>query len=687
MRARLRLSLLLALLALLGLACVRAPTAPAPAEAPGTQVAMDFTLHGGFFSEPFPSEARREPDGGVDLTGFPNPTRNALVQQLIGLIRDSADGFGITSGIYFQLSAPLRADGLPSPLESLSPDAPVFLMNVEEGSPDFLKRQPVDVAYADDSGPYGAPRLLSLLPVQGLPLRAHERYAAVVLRDALDAQGQRLGVPLAMAQLAAGVAPEGLSAPAFAAHEQALHALARAGIPAQAIAGLAVFSTWDPTEGFRAFLSDALARPLPQPQAPFALHDVFPDYCVYQTTIAMTEYQQGDPPYSSGGGAWAVDASGKPVPQRDEPAHFVVTVPRHAMPSGGFPLVVFSRTGGGGDRPLVDRGTQQVHNGPPIVPGTGPAMFLAQAGFAGTSIDGPLGGLRNPTGGDEQVLIFNFDNPAAMRDNIRQSALELALTAHLMAQLHFDASDCPGFSAPSGTVGFDASHFVIMGHSMGATISPLALASEPMFEAAIFSGAGGSWIENVVYKQSPVTVLPLAEALLDVPPGYTMTEHDPLLTLLQWGGEPSDPPAYVRRVVREPGDGPARHVLMFQGIVDTYILPPIANSASLALGLDLAGPAYDAYAPALAKYATLESRLPLTDRHEIALPASGNVVAGNGKPVTAVVVQHVQDLVEDGHEVMFQTDAPKHQYRCFLQSLLQGTPTVPADASADAPCP
>jgi hypothetical protein len=45
------------------------------------------------------------------------------------------------------------------------------------------------------------------------------------------------------------------------------------------------------------------------------------------------------------------------------------------------------------------------------------------------------------------------------------------------------------------------------------------------------------------------------------------------------------------------------------------------------------------------------------------------------------------DGIEDGHEVIFQTDPPKHQYRCFLQSWLSGVPKVPPDDVADAPCP
>jgi len=56
-------------------------------------------------------------------------------------------------------------------------------------------------------------------------------------------------------------------------------------------------------------------------------------------------------------------------------------------------------------------------------------------------------------------------------------------------------------------------------------------------------------------------------------------------------------------------------------------------------------------------------------------------------PVKQRVTQHHEDGIEDGHEVMFQTDVPKHEYQYFLASWLTGTPSVPADASRDAPCP
>jgi hypothetical protein len=423
-------------------------------------------------------------------------------------------------------------------------------------------------------------------------------------------------------------------------------------------------------------------------EAPFARTELFADYCVYETTIPMPDYQSGTPPFDTMGGTWQYDATGAPILQRMSRSSFVVTVPRTGQPAAGFPLVVFVRAGGGGDRPLVDRGQHAVAGGPAIEPGEGPARYLARAGFAGLQVDGPLGGRRNVTMGDEQFLLFNVSNIAAMRDNVRENALELDVIAHVATKLHLDASDCPpavGTGAGPADVTFDAAHFGLMGHSNGAWISPLAAAHEPLFGALLLSGAGGSWIENILYKKKPLAPYGVIASLLRV---FELRADEPIMTLAQWALEPADPQVYGASIVRAAPLGNPRHVLISQGMVDNYILPRIANSTNLSVGLDLAGPELDtANDPRLANQLALGPLLPLIGRRAIGLPATANVsIAGHN--ATAVVVQRPEDGLEDGHEAMFQTDAPKHAYQCFLASwLATGTPNVPIDAARDAPCP
>ena len=627
------------------------------------------------YAAPWPDERLRRADGTVDISAFPNPRGVPIVDQLTDILR-GADGFAISSTIYFPLSGPIDETSLPAdPHASLIPNSSVFLVDVDPSSPDLGRRTPVDVSFAIDPGPFGVPNLLAVLPLQGRPLHPGRLYAAVVRTRVRQLDGTSVGVAPATAALLRAERPEGMSDGAFAAHQTAIDALHTHGIDDESVVAMAVFRTWDPTRELSEARAQVLAAPLPTPSA-FEPREVFDDYCVFHATVPMPDFQAGDPPYESTGGAWARGADGTLVTQRDATSTIWVTVPRRAMPDGGFPTAVFVRTGGGGDRPMVDRGPHAEPHGEAIAPGTGPALQFARAGFAGVSVDGPLGGLRNSGGWDEQFAIFNINNPAGLRDNIRQSALELMLLAQLLPTLSIDASSCAGFdtTAGDGIAHLDSAALTLMGHSMGATIAPLAVALEPAYRALILSGAGGSWIENVIFKESPIHVRPAAESLLRYSAqGRAVTEHDPALALLQWAGEPADPQVYARAIIDAPIVGAPRSVLMFQGILDTYIPPPVANALSLAMGLDLAGGALDARLSD--RFVSLAGLLDLAGSAMIDLPAGAN--RGSGA-ITGVVVQHEEDGIEDGHEVAFQTADAPHQYRCFLESLAAGAPRVPS---------
>jgi pimeloyl-ACP methyl ester carboxylesterase len=674
--ARESLCVALALGALVASSC--SPT-PKPA-APGVEVRMVFDRPD-LYAAPFPSDDLRRDDGTIDLSGFPNPSNIALVTQSTALLARDARGFATTGGVFFSLTGAIDRARLPTMAESITPTASVFLVGIDDAATDYLKRYPIDVAFEADGGPFGAPNLLSLLPLQGIPLRPQTRYAAVVLRSIAEPQ---LVPSEAMRQLAGGVRPTAIPAAVFDEYQAALTALAANGVAPADVAGLTVFTTDAPLAAMERVRTDILARPLPVPGA-FTQTDVFDEYCVYHTTIGFPDYQQGTPPFDTEGGDWAFDAAGNPVVQRTEEANLVVTVPRGPQPVDGFPTVVLIRTGAGGDRPLVDRGVQAVHGGPSLVPGSGPAQQFARAGFAGVQVDGPHGGLRNVTAADEQFLMFNIFNGAALRDNVRESAVELVLLAHILETLSLDASDCPGVGAAPVTL--DTTRLALMGHSMGASIAPLVLAFEPRYRAVILSGAGGSWIENVMWKQQPLEVRPAIEFLLRYSSRRRLlTAHDPVLTLVQWAAEPADAVVYASRILSEPATGESpRHVLMIQGIVDHYIMPRIANALSLSLGLDLAGEALDSVTPEIADQTHLADVLTYSGRSQLALPATANF----GGIATAIVVQQREDGLEDGHEVAFQNEPPRYEYKCFLESFARGIPSVPdgTGMTADAACP
>lgn len=642
-------------------------------DAAGPSVRMDFAGSMGsgadLYAAPLPSDHRLNADGTVELTAFPNRDAQPVVSKILAVLDGRATGFGATSAVFFTTEAPVDEASLPDLFTSVNSDASVYLVGIDPESPAYLVRQPIDVRFVGDGGPYGAANMLVALPLQGHPLLPATRYAAVVTSAVRATAGAPLARSPALAELASGAAPAGLTGTGLESYRAATHALEAAGLLADAVA-LTAFTTGDAARGLSILSDHAHGLGAPEPVAPLTAAEVFDDFCVFESELDMPVYQTGEAPFTDEGGEIPLEDG--PVVDHYERARIFVTVPRATMPADGWPTVVMIRTGGGGDRPLVDRGVRDV-DGVPLEPGSGPARDFARAGYAGVSVDGPHGGIRNITNGDEQFLIFNVTNPYAMRDNVRQSALEVGLVPEILDTLTVDTSSCPDASA---TATFDTAHLALFGHSTGATIASPTLAANPRFGAVILSGSGGSWIENVVFKKSPLDVRPLADILV----GYTgsefsLNEHDPVLTMLQWAGEPADPPIYFRSVIT--GAAAPRHVLMLQGIVDTYILPPIANSASLSIGLDLAGDELDRDHPELAQFLPLADHFPLVGRERLSFP-----VEGNRDGTTAVVVQHEEDGVEDGHEIAFQKDEPKNQYRCFLQTWLTGTPRVIAPDGA-----
>ncbi len=654
------------LLAPLVLAACDTPDEATPPGVEGPTVRMDFTRQDGFFRAPFPSEDLRTTTG-IDLSRWPNPARQRYVQALIDLAAGTR-GFATSATIYLPLSDEPDAAQLPSPAQSVRGESPVFVWDL-----DRHERAPVTVRWMPDGGPYGADNLLTLVPVQGIPLRANTRYAAVVLRTLRLARGGTFSTARAVTELAAGRSA-GLAELPATAYRSALADLARANLHAADLAGLAVFRTGDPVTELRTFLDDARARPLPTPMTALARTDVFPTYCVYQATIRMPSYQHGVLPFGSSGGGWTLGPDGRPLFARDEESRLVVSIPRRrAAAPGALPAVLFVRTGGGGDRPHVDRGIRSMPGVSPMQPGTGPAMEFARVGWAGVSWDGPHGGPRNVSNGDEQFLMFNPGNPLALRDNVRQSALETARMYDVASALRLDVSDCPGASASDGSTTVQINPSVLMGHSMGATIAPLALAVEPRFRAAILSGAGGSYIANVIHKLRPLAVAPLGIVLVGYSgSGRRFREDDPALALLQWSVESSDPQVYGRHIIDEPLLGDPRSVFVIQGITDHYILPPIANAVTLSMGLDLAGEALDQSNDELRAFTSFVDLMPLRNGMRRMFPVSAN---RNG--VLAAVAQLPGDMLEDGHEAAFQTEEPKRLYRCLLRSIAGGRPELP----------
>jgi pimeloyl-ACP methyl ester carboxylesterase len=625
----------------------------------------------GFWEAPWPAEHRRHPDGTVDAADFPNPDGVELIARLTARVDGIATGFGQSSGVYLPFSRSLAGAKLPESAEITSVEATVFLVDVDPDSPERGLTVPIEAEVIDGDGPFDPDHGLVLLPIQGLPLRPDTRYAAGVRRS-LTPDAPLVSSDVLDALVAGGL-PEGWTAEQAQPWLESLDVLRELEVDPSRLGALTVFTTQDATRDVAALVAAGEAGDGISLVTPFSLIEQHDTFCAYQARVLVPIFQAGEAPYRAEGGG-LVREEGVPVQQGSEQARLFLTVPRRAQTAAAWPTVVFARTGGGGDRPLLDRGVRV--EGGEDVPGTGFAVEFARAGVVGVQLDGPLGGIRNPDGADEQLAIFNITNPDALLGNLQQSAAELAWLPALLEGLLLDLSACPGTEGPSR---LDAEELVLFGHSMGATIGPVAAALQPRYRALVLSGAGGSWIHNVVLKEKPLPVRGIAATILQEPTEALDRWH-PALSLLQWAGEGADPPLFGP-VLRADG---GRHVLMIQGILDRYILPPIAQATALSLHLDLAGEDFDATdAPQFAPYADV---MPWVGAVNLPLPTS--LAQGTeAEPRTAVVVQHLEDGVEDGHEVAYQLPQARRQVQCFVESWVAGSPQVVAADPSGSDCP
>ncbi|MCA9772520.1 MAG: hypothetical protein KC466_08925 [Myxococcales bacterium] len=665
---------------LLGAAALALLAAPALTGCPRPPARARFTIdeNADFFAAPFPIFTRVRGDGTIRWGDFPNPDANPIAAAYIDAADTRTRGFSTNGGVFFPLTEALDSASLPAdPTASTSAGASVYLMDVDPGSPERGRRIPIAAHFRAKPGKYRPPNLLTLLPVQGYPLRAETLYAAVVTRGVRDALGHPIPVVPEVVLSRLGVAPVGpRGAEMVALYRNLWETLAAIGEGDEEVAVATVYRTMDPVGEQVALGEFVRSQPPPVATDLFRIRD-HQDYCVLEGRVDMPIFQSGERPYLLEGGEILFDDHGAPIVQWTESVRFALTVPRGVMPATGWPVLIFANGSGGSYLSVVDRGAQPL---PPL--GSGPASFLAARGIAAIATDPILTGPRSPDHDPSGTLFFNPLNPFALRDNTRQSAAEVAVLASLVENLEVDPSLCDGDDVsrgPSGKIGYDADRILFMSQSQGSTLAPNAIATERRIKAAVLSGAGLSAIYTMNFKKAPFDVREAVSILIGIWPFDKIDVFEPAVTLLQTVFEPAEGLNFVRHFAAEPLLGGApQHTLVISGIFDSYV--PVEQNDALAAGLgaDLVGPVV--YPPTL-------DVIGLGGHGAIAPPVALNNTEGPS-PVTAGVVQYPAPEGFDGHFVTFQLDAPKHQYGCFLQSFVEsGVPVIPLAASDPfAPC-
>ncbi len=621
----------------------------------------------GFSTLPWPNDIRLDADGTVNLQGFPAET--ALVANYVTLIDEEVHGWGTSAGIFFRFSRPLQASSLPaSAAESLSSSSAVYLVDVDPTSPAYGERIPVRTRFEADPGEYIGANHLVVLPVAGWSMRPGTTYAAILTRALRDDRGRPLRRDLDLVRMLSDqeLADETLEA-ARQTYAPLRRYLAERGLSTTQVLNAAVFTTQTIVQDMVA-LREAVYRDMPAPPREPDLQYAGTDagYFIYYGTYEGPIYQNGDAPYLHDGGEILFDEDGQPVLQRTEPIRFAVSVPTGTPPAAGWPIVLYAHGTGGSFRSHLGGESADLAR----IYDHG--ELIGRAAVIG--IDQVLHGTRcSEVTCNPDLNFFNFQNPLAARDNVRQGGLDNVQLLRLVLGMNVIAAPETG-----QRIFFDPNRIMFMGHSQGGLTGPPFLAVAPEVKLAVLSGAGGNMTLALLNKTEPVDIPALVELLLNE--DQPVDEFHPVLNLIQLFIERADPVNYGRTFIRDPVDGCApKHIFLSQGLWDHYTPPKLTEALAVSIGLDLVQPWLEptnrlalreiqGLDPADVDPADTQLFAPL------ARPVAGNLVDGT---ITGVLLQYNEWQNHDGHFVLFYNPEGNQDYRQFVGTYLHdGLPAI-----------
>lgn len=643
-----------------------------------------------FDRAPYPSELWRKPDGKLDLSKYP-AADHFLGKTYVETIQRDTDGFSIAPGIYMHFDGEPDLSNLSlSPGDTMSMRSPIFMMDVDDNSPAQGEYIPVEFKwYMQGDGKYLQSRTLAIKPVAGFVLRSNTTYAVVVQRSLATPSGTLLGTTadfefMKWTEARPGDNEERLRQ----AHYPAFNYLAENGLARADIAAAAVFRTGTPEALFTKMYDKVLALPAGFEPKILSATQVSENSTrrVIQGYYCTPNFQSGinQAPFANGGGS-IVAVAGEPQLQSMEgtdyatedcgkllKARFILTLPASGtMPLSGWPIIETAHgTGGSAEselsfNDLADRAaklgmatvaTDQVLHGKDGDPGERPgANKTAQVAIPGIPIGIPL---------KSAELFYNPVNPAAGRDNARQSAIDAVVLVRLITAGSFAASGV------TGNLKFDRNKIMVFGHSQGSqTNSPMAVV-EPLVRGTVLSGAGGDIRYGILYRTKPEiiqgftlrTILATAFAMNE----SQLDEFHPLMSMAQHIADPVDPQTWAR-FYREPLPGKSpQSVLLYEGTKDNY--NPYQTSEALAV----------AFRAVPVQPAVVQSvlGLGLNGIDPAAAPLSANVAGGKA---TAALVQFDTTVSEDGHFVIYtEPNAFEWAENFYESGMADPVPTVSA---------
>jgi len=593
-----------------------------------------------FFDFPFPSDLRLK-EGRIDLAGFPNPQQVEMLDTYITMAQETLQGFGTNSPIYIRFTGPLDTSTFPAtPEDSLESDSSVFLVDIDELSPEYGLQIPIIWEFMLTATTYTPSNLLAVAPMWGFPLRPSTKYALVVTDGVRDSKGGRLGIPIELRYMLSWEIPHPKFMEGWSVFSPLRNYLMDMRLNVKAAT---VFTTHDPVDELRT-IRDYIYSDLPVGQLlDMTFSKTTANYFLFEGHYTSPNFQKGEPPYMEEGGQIEFDLSGKPIVQRWEALRFALVIPtKFSEPPNGFPIVTYAHGTGGNYKTYLRSG----HEGD----------VLTDKGLAVVGIDQPLHGPRAPEGTQVEVASFNFFNPYAGRSNFRQSVIDSFSLMRLIR--------AGGLTITAGVfltpTSFNPDKVSFMGHSHGGLTGAMFLALDPYAKGGVLSGAGGGLSMTLVLRKLPIDILGLLKSCFQISDEEITTFH-PIIGLIQAISEATDPINYARHYYHDLLTEHSRSIFMTEGFIDFYTPPVTAEALAIAGGLPLIHPVVQEI-PGLAILG-LSSLNP---------PVIGNLRASNGEWVTGGIAQYVAPFpppYDNGHYVIYDVPEARERYSDFLSTL------------------
>ncbi len=522
---------------------------------------------------PFPTDAVREGDRLGTIAGL-----DTLISRKVDLVTAhvaALDGFGLRPLVEFPVDGALELESIPVHTTTL--DEAAALVDVDPDSPEHGRVIAMDWRYNAERG------VLAGSPQSGQILREGTRYAAILTIAIHDSTGTALRRSDALDSLAkhtrwrttadalaeldtdhriAAIAvftTQHASAPLLAAR----NALAAAPAPTLSFGNPGIIFRGTPALDR---LMGQATRAIDGPRAglerwgndnPTGIaHDHVGVVASGSMTIAR--FRRDDTATNlPDDETFELQPDGSPRLIAIEPIPVTFILPAAAPPATGYPVVIYGHGLGASRDQMLSFAEPLTSQGYAIVgidmSGHG-SRFDATDMVANMANQLPQfsGHTAMPDGfGDTTGLSTQFDffegflDVAAVRDSIRQSALDLCRVSQLVRRADLD------LSALGANAKLDTRHVTYMGESFGTVVGTVFASIEPDIDLYILDVPGGGILDLILPTSPEISELavPLVETIYN--PATPLDRWNPLIGFMQAVIDGADPLTYAPHILRD----------------------------------------------------------------------------------------------------------------------------------------